>query len=87
MIIKDCLPLSVSNGEGFSDFFFILKLPLETHYDRKSYNSIIKKEWATDFNRQARFVYITTNTWTSRTPESYILITTEHLLADEWTME
>ncbi|XP_060605586.1 zinc finger BED domain-containing protein 4-like [Ruditapes philippinarum] len=91
MIVKDYIPLSIVESEGFLNLMQIV-VPEYKVPSRNTVKSRIEKRY--DDERESlvknlesvQSVSLTTDTWTSNATDSYMTIT-EHHLTDDWVME
>lgn len=91
MIVKDYVPLSIVEGEGFLQLMELVapdyKVPCRNTVRArivKRYDS--EKDRLTSELASVPTASITTDTWTSNSTESYITVT-EHHITDDWEMK
>lgn len=91
MIVKDYVPLSIVEGEGFRELMSIVA-PSYTVPCRNTIRSRVQQRYAnektalTSILEAVPSVAITTDTWTSNSTESCITVT-EHHIDDNWEMK
>ena len=91
MVVKDYLPLSLVEGDGFLNLMNIIvpEYKVPTHNSIKSRIGKLFDEQKTRLISEissAQSVSLTTDTWTSVATESYITVT-EHHLTDNWDLK
>ncbi|XP_052806300.1 E3 SUMO-protein ligase ZBED1-like [Mya arenaria] len=78
-VVRDCLPLSVVDGQGFRDMM-ALAAPSYTVPTRPTVRARVEKRYADERSNlisrleQATSVSLTTDTWTSNSTESFITV-------------
>ncbi|XP_052765968.1 E3 SUMO-protein ligase ZBED1-like [Mya arenaria] len=89
-VVRDCLPLSVVDGQGFRDMM-ALAAPSYTVPTRPTVRARVEKRYADERSNlisrleKATSVSLTTITWTSNSTESFITVTA-HYLDAEWIL-